>query len=340
MGVSTAYACNGPSVDAAGSQPAHEGNPSAGPGDAVPYTVFNVDDGTEFAIAVGGEVVVPEAFASGPEHKGTFEMPDFGSESRNVHMTLYVGRHHEDAEPAVTGPTIWYRAPQPAPPAEPEAGTRESEPSASEGEQPMSVEGPRTDPGAAAGTPAPPVADTRIPSTRVSPNPVEQRQPARPARRPAATSAPAPPHERARRETVAAPAATELPVAATIPVPVGSARSPRASRGASTGVAAFPRGLRVRPPAYSPGERSAQPIAPAEPSAAAVLGLIAALAAVVAALLWWWTRRGAQTSPAPTPESPTPPLDPIEEELQRILAEEHVRATLESERGPPVGAPR
>ena len=134
-----------PAASQACNYPTLHPSPSAGPGDAVSYTVGNLDPGATYDIVVAGQAVV----SGGSSPSGSFTMPDLGSEPQSVPAQLTV--YHDDlaerySEPVP--PKIVYQPPQAPPPEEehsPQPGAQPQTPDPAEsGRQPETQASPDT----------------------------------------------------------------------------------------------------------------------------------------------------------------------------------------------------
>jgi hypothetical protein len=303
-GATGASACNEPSLAL--------GKTNAAPGENVPYSIANADEGAQFTLSVAGRQVA--SGTAGPDFSSSFTMPDLGS-SQTAHAELVVS--HEG--------TQWFSSKAlafEAPPAQPQPSAPPDSTGADRSQAPAA-------PGAVAGPKAPSAGGPVAPPSRSpagQPERTRLSDDAAQGAHPPHRSAPARASEPRADAVVASPTAAEASAAV---------KTQRAGR---RGAAAASRGATVRPPVPA---RQAVPVhawgstAPGAhggltPSVALALGLLflAGLAGGGFGFARVRTRRPAPWVP-PSVAAEVRARDLlIEAELQEIITEYRLPETL------------
>lgn len=320
LDVAAAWACNPPGIGVTAPDPAY-------PGDPIYYTVTNMASGATYSVKVNNTVVISKRPTSTDAPvSGEFALPDMGPGATSLAVQVTV--EHGDIE---NGEQAWDTKSQQnvqyggasRPAAEPEqtsgAGATPGETTQQQPQQSQS------------GSPAPAAAPPASAPVTAAP-PSSGGGPARasePRRQPSRVSHRAPARERTtvrHAEVVIGPPAAEPAIGA----PVGEPAVPPTSK-ARAGVEHLPNAATITIPAREVAalarERAASSLSlRASQQTDATRDLVLLALALTLGLLLMRRRGFGRPTPDPEPDPEPPGGDPIEAELQEIIAEERARA--------------
>jgi hypothetical protein len=310
-----AWACIEPSAGPDGGIGA-DGLPSGGPNSPVPF-VLTSDEGAEYEVEVGGTIIdTGEDLDGASGYHGVFSMPDLGGVERVVWVTIRI-THTEHTDPGLNVSKVpstfrvrYTPPPVPAAPSDPQAPAASPPAPAQSAPQTLGTE-PRsptgTSPGSSAGGGPP------------SPGPGAPPELGGGGSTPAAPNAPS-----------GAPAEPARASAGTAMSPVEEAREPSRGVARARAEAAPPPLLHPRRREPPVAVRAERPVTAANETDGLSAWWIVALAAVVLVGIGGFGLRRLRVGTPPPLGTPPPPgatglADPVEAELQEIVAEERAR---------------